>query len=293
VKRILGAILLGFFLLATSVPMWVPPPLGRHGPPAAPMRGEPTVSLLLTATGERISLLMEEYVAGVVAAEMGEAFPDEALAAQSILARTYSLRRMEVGAPLSDDPGTVQAYAPERITERIRQAVDRTRGAVMTHQGALVDAVYHSCAGGRTAAAEEGMQAPDKPYLRPVADPPCPRDETWTEHFVGREVAAAAGLQGPVRSVAIGERGPSGRALALVVNGKPVSIFRFRDALGLRSTYLTAVRLEGGGVRMSGRGFGHGVGLSQWGAAALAKQDFTAEEIIRHYFHDVAVELYW
>ncbi|HWI62657.1 MAG TPA: SpoIID/LytB domain-containing protein [Symbiobacteriaceae bacterium] len=295
-KRLLGAILLAFFVLAASVPLGLVPPVRQQAEQAAPQRGEPHVTVVLSATGERVSLLMEEYVAGVVAAEMGDSFPLEALAAQAILARTYSLRRLELGITLSDDPGTAQAYAPERVTEKIREAVDRTRGSIMTHGGELVDAVYHACAGGRTATAPEGMQAPDRLYLRPVADPPCPRDETWSTLFGARELGAAAGVQGAVRSVAIGERGPSGRALTLVVNGKAVNIFRFRDALGgnrLKSTLLTAVRLEGDRVRISGRGWGHGVGLSQWGAAALAGRGFTAEEIIQHYFANVAVELYW
>lgn len=293
-KRLVGAILLGFFLLASSLPMGTPK--RAPGELAAPERLEPQVGLIRRATGERILLPMEEYIAGVVAAEMGDGFPPEALAAQAILARTYALRRIELDIPLTDNPGTAQAYKPELVTEKIRQMVDRTRGEVILHQGALVDAVYHACAGGRTATASEGMQAPDRLYLRPVADPPCPRDETWSGEFSAGEIAAVAGVSGPVRSIAIGQRGPSGRALTLLVNNQPVNIFRFRDALGgdrLRSTYLTAVRLEAGKVFMSGRGFGHGVGLSQWGAAALANKGFTAEEIIRHYFHDVVLTLRW
>lgn len=294
-KRWAGAVLLALFLLATSLPMGTP---RRRGPVpiAAPTRSEPSIGLVRTATGERITLPMEEYVAGVVAAEMGDGFPLEALAAQAILARTYSLRRVRLGLTMSDNPGKHQAFEPDRITEKIRQAVDRTRGSVMTFQGELVDAVYHACAGGRTATASEGMQAPDKLYLRSVADPPCPRDEVWSTAFGSGEVAAAAGLPGPVWSVAIGERGPSGRALTLIINGRPVSIFRLREAMGgdrLRSTLLTGVQVGQGRVRISGRGFGHGVGLSQWGAAVLAGQGFTAEEIIRHYFTDVAIEWFW
>jgi stage II sporulation protein D len=284
-------------LIATAVPFV---PLTPSGPPypgpplASPERREPNVHLLRTATGQRLTLSMEEYVTGVVAAEMDDAFPFEALAAQAILARTYTLRRVQAGTTLTDDPGRFQAYNPTRITEKIRQAVDRSRGSVIMYKGELVDAVYHACAGGRTAGAAEGMEAPDRAYLRPVADPPCPHDETWTATFSGAEVATAAGVSAPVYSVAIGRKGPSGRALTLVVNGQSVGIFRVFGGLpGLKSTYLTDVAVSGNQVRMSGRGFGHGVGMSQWGAAVLANKGFTAEEIIRHYFSDVNLELYW
>lgn len=297
-KRLVVGVLLVALLVATAVPFVSPapfgPPFSGTRPFAAPERREPRVNLLRTATGQRLALPMEEYVTGVVAAEMGDAFPFEALAAQAILARTYSLRRVRAGTVLTDNPGAFQAYNPARITEKIRQAVDRTRGSVVTYQGELVDAVYHACAGGRTAGAAEGMEAPDRLYLRPVADPPCPQDETWISTFSAPEVAVAAGVSAPLYSVAIGRKGPSGRALTLVVNGRSVGIFRVFGALrGLRSTYLTSVELSGNTVRISGRGFGHGVGMSQWGAAVLANRGFTAEEIIRHYFSDVSVELDW
>lgn len=297
-KRLTWGVLTLVFLVAVALPALPPRPAGPPwlGPLAAPERHEPNVRLHRLATGEQLTLPMETYVTGVVAAEMDDSFPLEALAAQAILARTYSLRRVRAGTVLTDDPGTFQAYNPARITEKIRQAVDRTRGRVITYQGELVDAVYHACAGGRTAGAAEGMEAPDRLYLRPVADPPCPRDETWTTAFPAPEIAAAAGVSPPVWSVAIGRRGPSGRALTLLVNGVAVGIFQLRGAVGgerLRSTYLTDVALVGDRVRISGRGFGHGVGMSQWGAATLAAKGFTAEEIIRHYFSDVDVDLDW
>jgi stage II sporulation protein D len=297
VKRWLGALGALLFAVGIVLPLLAPPPpLAPQLTPERAAQPEPVVSLTRKATGEALALPIEEYVVGVVAAEMDGSFPPAALAAQAILARTYSLRLVRMGVKLTDDPGSYQAYDPSRITESIRQAVASTRGQVVVHSGELVDAVFHACSGGRTATASEGMQAPDKQYLRPVADPPCPQNETWSVRVPATALGAAAGVPGAVYSVAVGRKGPSGRALTLRVNGKEVSAFHVRSAVGsmrMKSTYVTDLRLEGRQVYMAGRGFGHGVGLSQWGAAALAQKGFTPAEIIGHYFMNVAIETWW
>lgn len=294
-KQKIAALFICLFLAGLSASLLQPVPRLPE-PQTAPERTEPQIVLLRSATGEQQVLPIEEYVQGVVAAEMDGSFPPAALAAQAILARTYATRRWLMGEKLVDDHRVHQAYNPARLTDAIRQAVAATRGVVVTHQGELVDAVYHACAGGRTAGAAEGMQAPDRLYLRPVADPPCRRDETWTARFPARQVAAAAGLSGPLTKAAIGRKGPSGRAVTLVLNGKEVSVYRLRALLGgtrMKSTYLTGIRVAGESVTVEGRGFGHGVGLSQWGAAALAEKGFTPEEIIHHYFAGVELQPRW
>jgi stage II sporulation protein D len=294
-KRVVGGFLVLLFVAGLVVPLLPSGPPGGYQ--AAPERpAEPTVTLLLGAAGEPVVLPMEEYVVGVVAAEMDPSFPDAALAAQAMLARTYTLRHMALGETPSDDPGKFQAYDPTRITDQIRLAVAPTRGQVVVYQGDLVDAVYHACAGGRTAGAAEGMGAPDRLYLRPVVDPPCRHDETWTVRAPAATVGAIAGHRGPARSVAVERRGPSGRALTIRIDGREVTAGQLRAALGdgrVKSTYLTDLRVVGGEVVISGRGFGHGVGMSQWGAAALAERGFTAAEIIRHYYAGVQIEPRW
>lgn len=292
-KQKLGALFVLLFLAGLNA-MWLQP--GPPVPQTAPEREEPRIGLIRTATGATETLPMEEYVTGVVAAEMDPSFPPAALAAQAILARTYAARRWLMGETMVDDHRIHQAYNPARVTDVMRQAVAETRGIVVTHQGELVDAVYHACAGGKTSGAAEGMEAPERSYLRPVADPPCRQNETWSAAFTLRQVAAAAGLADPVRQVAIGRKGPSGRTLSLVINGKEVSVFRVRSALGgtrMKSTYITRLAISGENVVVEGRGYGHGVGLSQWGAAALAEKGFTPEEIIRHYFAGVELQPRW
>lgn len=103
---------------------------------------EPVVSLYRHGTGERRTIPMEEYVAGVVAAEMDPRWPVEALAAQAVIARTFAVERLARGGvrgvhgtDVCDDPGHFQAYDPDAITPQVRRAVARTRGLVLTYGG--------------------------------------------------------------------------------------------------------------------------------------------------------------
>ena len=105
----------------------------------------------------------------------------------------------------------------------------------------------------------------------------------WEAAFTMKEVIAAAKDSGAnidaVESISIGERGESGRAMTLLISGKEVSAPAFRIAIGstkMRSCLLDSLRVEDGQVYMSGKGYGHGVGMSQWGAYAMAKQGYTA-----------------
>ena len=114
------------------------------------------------------------------------------------------------------------------------------------------------------------------------------------------EVIAAARDVGvklsEVTSVSIGERGESGRAKTLLISGKEVSAPAFRIAIGstkMRSCLFESLRVEDGKVQMRGRGYGHGVGMSQWGAYAMAKEGKTAEEIVTHYFAGVMIDKAW
>ena len=99
-----------------------------------------------------------------------------------------------------------------------------------------------------------------------------------------------------VTSISIGERGESGRAKTLLISGKAVSAPAFRIAIGstkMRSCLLESLRVEDGQVKMRGRGYGHGVGMSQWGAYAMAKAGKTAQEIVTHYFAGVTLDRVW
>mgnify|MGYP001039668399 CR=1 FL=1 len=122
----------------------------------------------------------------------------------------------------------------------------------------------------------------------------------WQADFSADEVMAAANASGAkvdaLESIAVGRRGESGRAETLLISGQEVSAPAFRIAIGstkMRSCLLESLRVEDGRVKMSGKGYGHGVGMSQWGAYAMAKAGKTAEEIVMHYFRGVSIDRAW
>ncbi|NLC76250.1 MAG: SpoIID/LytB domain-containing protein [Clostridia bacterium] len=275
---------------------------------------EPVISLYMHETGETKQIGIEEYLAGVVAAEMDPQWPDEALAAQAILARTFTMKKIEEGGvkargtDASTNIEEFQAYDETRINDKVRKAVERTRGEVVTYQGKYINGWFHADSGGKTASsAAEGLefrQGPT-PYITSVEDPGHeitePENKAWTAVFTVNEVREAVKQAtgtdpGPVTTVKIIKRGPSGRATSVQVNDKTLSAPALRLALGsekLRSTLFEEPQVSQGQVSFRGKGYGHGVGMSQWGARALAEQGKKAEEIVTYFFRDVKIEKRW
>ena len=255
---------------------------------------------------------IETYVMGVLAGEMKNDWPEEALKAQAILARTFVLKFIETkdskyeGADISTDVSEAQAYSEADINDRVRAAVEETRGQVMSYEGELVQAWFHAHAGGKTELPSVSLEykEADPPYLAATDSPDsdkAPEDvQHWTATFDAaafQKACADAGLAtGLPETVEIGETGASGRAKTLLVNGSAVSAPSLRLQLGanaMKSTLLDSVSVEDGKVIMKGRGFGHGVGMSQWGAYGMAEEGATAEEIIRHYFQNIDIVRLW
>ncbi len=255
---------------------------------------------------------VEEYLPAVLAGEMAGDWPLEALKAQAILARTFVLKfvsekeSMYEGADISTDIKEAQAYNADAVNEHIRQAVDETRGLIINAGGELPYAWFHAHSGGLTARAKEGLdyEKAEPGYTQCVkgmedGDAP-PEAARWEAAFTAEEVLAAAAKAGAkveeLTGISIGERGESGRAMTLMIGGKEVSAPAFRIAIGstkMRSCLLESLRVEDGMVHMAGKGYGHGVGMSQWGAYAMAKEGRTAQEIVTHYFAGVTLGKAW
>lgn len=274
----------------------------------SPIKEEPTISVYFHQTGEIKKMPLETYIEGVVAAEMEPTWPIQALEAQAIVARTFTLKKMESGpipgknADASTDPKEFQAYDAQKVNDRVRQAVKNTRGQVITYAGKPINAWFHANSGGKTANAVEGLDYRQEtaPYAAPVVDVQEEPALVWTYTFTTDEVAKAARAQGvqvdSVTSIRIGRKGPSGRAETLIINGREVKAPAFRVAIGdtkMKSTLLDQITLEDGRVYMRGRGFGHGVGMSQWGAWLMAQRGKTAKDIINYYFKGVTIQTMW
>ena len=269
------------------------------------------ISLYMHETDEVKEIDLEEYLCGVVAAEMDVNWPKEALAAQAILARTFTLEKIEAGGveahgtDASTDIEEFQAYDASKINDAVREAVDETEGEVVTCDGELIKAWFFADGGGVTSAsAEEGL-AYDKtptPYIHSVEDPGADLADNengqWEVTFSLEEVNNALSQIGAeqlseLTEASIYETGPSGRAITITLNENPVGAVAFRLAIGsetMKSTLLEEISVNNGELYLKGRGYGHGVGMSQWGARALAEQGKSAHEIIGYFFKDVQVE---
>ncbi|HZK17683.1 MAG TPA: SpoIID/LytB domain-containing protein [Clostridia bacterium] len=284
-------------------------------PKGAPSE-EPNISLFINDTGEKKDIAFEEYLMGVVAAEMEPTWPENALAAQAILARTFTMENIDAGR-VRDLHGTdastsveeFQAYDPTRINDNVRTAVETTRGQVVTSDGRYIKAWFSASCGGITATPEEGLNFTEEPvpYIKSqVKDPgisiTVPENRGWEKAIPAAQVCQAinditGSDPGDLASVKVEEWGPSGRAQKIRFNDQVVAGPEFRIAVGsemLRSTFLTGEpRIDGDNVVFEGKGFGHGVGMCQWGANKLARDGKTPEEIINFYFQNVQIQKLW
>lgn len=261
---------------------------------------------------------LESYVEGVLAGEMKNDWPLEALKAQAILARTFVLKFVQEkesqypGADISTDIEEAQAYDASAVNERIQQAVEETRGLVLSCEGELPYAWFHAHSGGMTEYARAGLgwEKDEPAYTQPSrgTEPEQLSDAKenqqlqaaaeWKADFTFAEWTAACQKQGVQvephagSQLQISQRGESGRAVTLEIDGQSVNAADLRLALGstkMRSTLLTSLKIENGKVHMAGKGYGHGVGMSQWGAYGMAQEDKSAEQIIKHYFQKVEI----
>lgn len=276
---------------------------------------EPTITLFVKETGEKKEIKLEEYLMGVVAAEMEPTWPENALAAQAILARTFTMENIESGkikklhgTDASTDVEEFQAYDPSRINDRVRRAVESTCGEVIKYNGEYVKGWFSACCGGKTANAVEGLNwtKTKTPYVQSGIEDGClsittPENRNWVAKIPLEQVRAAvkqaAGVDpGNITSVQIVEKGPSGRATKIKLGEATVSGPALRLAVGselMRSTLIKDIRVEDGNLVITGDGFGHGVGLCQWGANKLATENKSPEEIIKFYYQDVTIEKLW
>lgn len=244
-------------------------------------------------------LPLEAYVAGTLLGEVQESWGDAALAAQAVAIRTYALhRRAQAGARAWDVEADTrgQVYLGlDGESETAWRAVRATRGEVLTWNGEVILAAFHGTAGGRTASAAE-VWGEALPYLEsvPVEGEDVSPDTYWRAPVSSDELAAAAAALGAevgrLERVEIAARTPSGRCASLRLHGSAgsaeVPATGLRKALGerrLRST-LFEIRSAPDGVVFVGSGRGHGVGMSQWGARAMAERGAGYRAILGRFY---------
>ena len=279
------------------------------------------IVLTVEVEGENVEMKLSDYLVGVVAAEMPAAFEAEALKAQTTAARTYTLYQMahgsgekhSGGADLCDDPLCCQAYlGEERLREnwgaaaeenlnKIAAAEEATDGYVILYGGEPILAVFHSSSAYGTEDAAAAWSA-SVPYLQRVESPEEEGDVPnyrSTVRFTAEEfrtLFSGAYPEGKLKGSCekwIGEmvRDSSGYVLTLRVGDCTLRGVELRRMLGLRSASFD-VEAEKDALTFTTLGYGHGVGMSQYGANALAAAGKSWEEILRWYYSGVSIERY-
>ncbi|MGM0501256.1 MAG: stage II sporulation protein D, partial [Bacillota bacterium] len=259
---------------------------------------DPNISVYDYKLKQQRELDLEEYLIGVVAAEMPVSFPQEALKAQAVAARTYALKKKLAGQRLTTTSKLDQAwFSKTELLQRWRRedflsqwcriaaAVNETKGLVLSYNGELITAAYHSTSGGQTAAAVE-VWGREVPYLQEVNS----SYENSSPYYQQQQFFSWAQLSkklnlsvDDVIEMNIVEASASGRVLKMLIHGQLFSGREIRSKLGLNSTKFDFVKKEQG-VEFVVDGFGHGVGMSQYGAQGLARQGYNYRRILEHYY---------
>lgn len=237
---------------------------------------------------------MDTYLVGVVLGEMPAYFEPEALKAQAVVARTYARKAWLTGGKHGDgsictEPSCCQAWVDEQTfdqeaVENVRQAVQRTSGQVLTFDGELIEATYFSCSGGRTEDAV-AVWGTEVPYLQAVDSPGEENAAHYrdTVTFSAEELRALLELADPEFRIGDIVHTDGGGIDTLEIGGKMFTGTELREKLGLYSAAFSIER-EGDLVTVITKGYGHRVGMSQYGADAMAAAGSGYPEILAHYY---------
>lgn len=272
--------------------------------PESPQPGQKPVDnatyiTLKRSNGQILKIEIEEYLVGVVGAEMPASFNKEALKAQAIIARTYALRASERGSILTDNSGTQNYKSNEQLRamwgssyqtyyQKVKSAVQETKGLYLTYNGVIIDAVYHSTSNGQTENAEF-VWGNAFPYLTSVLSPYDTSNSSYSKSVtLGYEVISSKlGMSVDSTSdIQILSKTTGMRVDKILIDGVEFTGVNIRNKLGLRSADFDIVKSDVG-LTFTTRGYGHGVGLSQYGANGMANHGYDYASILRHYYRGI------
>lgn len=276
-----------------------------------------TIKLLHADTGEIEELPLDTYLLGVVSAEMPANFEQEALNAQALVARTYTIYSIVHSggkhgeADICDDSTCCQAWISkedrmarwdeaerELNWRKIENAVNTTAGKIITYNGEVIDAFFHSNSGGATEAPVNVWGGTNYPYLQSVET----AGEDAYSQYSSEMILTKEELKNKILAkhsdfiidysqsdcIQILEYTESGRVKTIKIGNLNLSGVEVRTLLGLRSANFE-VSIEGENIKFAVKGYGHGVGMSQTGADSMAKQGSNYEEIVKHFYTGVEI----
>lgn len=326
--RTIVLVILFLFIVTIVLPVFITQGCDMFKGPEKGYLDEKPYETVVYFHGDRVirSMDLEEYIKGVVAAEMPASFHREALKAQAVAARTYTVKRMTSlgGSPNPDHPEVdvctnsthCQAWISEeqfrqnlrkqfgifgykKYLENVSKAVEDTRGLILVYQDQVIDPLFHSTSGGFTENSEQVFSAM-VPYLRSVSSPYeehspklTSRVEMKVSDFIRTLEQKFDGLKINSKDIPseieVLELSRGGKIISVRIGNKTLSGREVRAALDLNSTNFK-IGCEGDTVVITTVGYGHGVGMSQYGADGMARMGDSYDKILKHYYTGVDIK---
>ena len=275
-----------------------------------------TIKLLHKKTEEVEEVALDDYLVNVVSAEMPASYEMEALKAQAVVARTYTIYKAQEkkheNADICDDSSCCQAWISkedrlakweenqrENNWNKVTDCVNQTKGKIITYGNQVICAFFHSNSGGITETAVNVWGGGNYPYLQVVETA---GEEGYTQ-YASEVVLTREELLNKIKekyqdisinfdndeNIKIIEHTESGRVKTIKFGNHEISGVEARTLLGLKSTNFEIIK-ENDKIKFSVKGYGHGVGMSQTGADAMAKQGSNYEDIIKHFYTGVEIK---
>lgn len=279
----------------------------------------PTITVYNCSTNKTEKMDIETFLYGVVASEMSSDFSEEALKAQAVAARTYIIYKIENnitqghnGADICTNSNHCQAYASyEELKNKkgdewmnnsypkIKQAVDDTKGHILTYDNKAILPLYFSTSSGKTENSEEVFSA-QYPYLKSVSSP---YEEQSPKYYTEKKInkndfvnllkknysSISISSENLNNTVKILDRTTAGSVNTIQVGNKKITGRNMRTIFGLNSSNFD-LGFNGDTVIFKVKGYGHGVGMSQWGAEGMAQKNYKYDEILFHYYADTQIK---
>jgi len=273
---------------------------------------EQIIYLTRAKTQDIVEINFEDYIAGVVYAEMPASFEEEALKAQAVAARTYTIKKLAEGDHICDDSTHCQAWKEADESEeykKVIQAVKKTDSEILTYLGEAISAFFHSASGGKTENVKDVWGGEEIPYLLSVNSP---NENTLMSTFFSEKELSYADFANKInrytgkkivsydlskskninkfkKEIKITARTEGDHVDSVKVSDTTFSGTQFRNIFELRSTDFT-LTLKDKTILIQVKGYGHGVGMSQWGAEVMAKEGKDYTEILAHYYPNTLLE---
>ncbi len=286
---------------STNPPKVETPPKVEE-PPKTEVVENKTMVTVYRSSDSILNIELEEYLIGVVAAEMPASFNTQALKAQAVVARSYTLRFIKQNKKLTDTSQTQEYKDNNQLKNmwggsyntyynKIKSAVNDTKGLYMTYNGEIIDAVYHSTSNGYTEDAVN-VWGYSIPYLKSVSSP---YDLTASSYLrtINKDFNELTNILGITidenTEFAILSKNSSNRISSIQIGTNTYTGIDIRNLFGLRSADFD-IEVTSGGVNFTTRGYGHGVGMSQYGANGMANNGSSYEGILKHYYQGISIK---